>query len=159
MPRTKIKNELRRIAGRSRGPTAEDSIVLDARSEYEEQIDSMREIADADEIESDPLDDAIDRLENLVDFGLIERHDVEAARAGLAALFGLFERVPRDDIVALVESYDEIESQWDSYVSVKEQDRYDGKADDVQSAWDELAEAINNFCDQAEQVGIMEAES
>lgn len=145
--------DLRRIADRSRGPTAEDTIVLDARSEYEEFRDAAVSYAEKKEaFEIDPLNELIDHLESFVEFGMITEEDMQAARDAFSAIehaLGLIS----DDIDGVEEAYDEIESRWDDYVGIKEQDRYDGKADDVQGAWEEVGAAMHTFADLMETLG------
>lgn len=146
---------LRKLASKSRGPTAEDTIVLDLRGEYDEVKDLLEELNEKYEnIDFSVLDEVVTAYENLGALKVVAEEHVTEARAALTDLEHHLGYIDPEASLTFVEAYEAIESEWDSYVNLKEEDRYDGKADDVQSAWQEVSAALDSFADAVEALGL-----
>jgi hypothetical protein len=49
-----------------------------------------------------------------------------------------------------IEQHEALEAALDAYEELKETERYDGKTDDLESAWDEVTSSLEALADAAE---------
>lgn len=147
--------KLRKYGLRSRGPTAEDTTMIDMLTEYEEHKDSLNEFKEAsDSVDTDAVETMLVAYEDLASKGVVPEERAAEARDANTDMEHALSFIDGEHAEAFVEAYEAVESAWESYVSIKEQDRYDGKTDDVATAWDEITGAIDEFCTAADNLGI-----
>lgn len=57
-------------------------------------------------------------------------------------------------VQTMIEAYDELESALDTFEGIKDEERYEGKSDDLEEAWEEVTTAMESLADAAEELGL-----
>lgn len=151
--------ELQRLAGLSTRRAAE---IREHFDDYKEEVytplndaQGYLENVDIDEL-SEQVGALRDAAEQLKELGLAD-DDMVAELDTSAGWFGtLAERFHKDSIEAVMERTDTLEQALDSYDDLKDQDSYDGKRDDLESAWEEVVEAIGELAAAHDDLGLEE---
>jgi len=154
--------ELRRIAELS---TRRIEATRDALDAYSEDIETLRSANDAfngADLESvaSQISDLASELSGLVDLGLLPPEkiaELEKIAEQLKAFSSNSEGVGPDTIGPFIEHYEELESALNAFEDLKEQDRYEGKGDDMESSWEEVMEAMEGLADAADELGLDKA--
>jgi hypothetical protein len=59
-----------------------------------------------------------------------------------------------ESMMAFVEAYEELESALDEYDGLREGDRYEGRRDDMDQAWDQVTEKMEGLAEAADVLGF-----
>lgn len=153
-PLTDIET-MRRIVGRERATVDQANELNELLTGHEVMKDALTDVRDRGEIDFTELRDLIDALRSAIDAGVpvVQEDDLNAAEEAVALIEGVF-TIDTESAGEFVDQYEAAEGAIESYVDVKESDRYEGKGDDVADRWAEVQEAIESFVGAAETLGV-----
>lgn len=145
VPPTRV-DDLRRIVNRVSKVSVDE--LRDILTSYEEARDAVQEMLDAlDEVNFEALDTVLSGLDPLLTLGLYDMEALVNAQGALEELQGLFPQRDSKEWEAFVENYEAAEQAIEAYENVKDEDRYEGKTDDVNAAYEELRASFELLAD------------
>jgi prefoldin subunit 5 len=130
--------------------------VMDALSEWEALKDAIEDVnTNLDEVDQaiETLEEFAGHLESLVDLHVIDESMVGGFNDAIAAL-RILDDMPKEAIAELPEAYDAAVGAIDSYASLKEDDPYPGKKDDLEGAWEEVQASLDVLADSLTSLGL-----
>lgn len=119
------------------------------KNTLEEAGDKFSNLDDARET----MQEFVDFLPSLIEFGIVTQEQCDGAEEALAALGMLITEINPEAITEFVEQFDAAKEALDSFRDLKEEDRYDGKRDDMEAAWDEVVGATETLADLIDAMG------
>lgn len=128
-----------------------DEEIQPIKGVLEEAKDRFSEVEDA----RNTLQEFVDFLPSLIEHGIVTEEQCEGCVDSLASIGMVITEVNPEAIGEFVDQCESLEGVLDDFFNLKEEEPYNGKRDDMESAWDEVAAAADDLADLIDAMGTL----